>query len=130
MELNEWVGRKQEIENISIKKFNTIFITGIGGQGKSALASYYIQNVVENDNYWEFWDWRDLKEEGNRLHTKIISIIERVTNGDIKPSEIKDENIDNLLELFFQHIQDRKIVFVFDNIDNYIDLEEFNWRIE
>jgi len=125
LELNGWVGRKKEIENISSKNFNTIFITGIGGQGKSALASYYIQNIVEKDNSWEFWDWRDLKEEGNRLHTKIISVIERITNGEITPSQIKDENLINLLELFFHHLQNRRIVFVFDNIDNYIDLEEF-----
>ncbi|WP_276975488.1 NB-ARC domain-containing protein [Flavobacterium filum] len=125
LELNEWVGRKKELENISPKNFNIIFITGIGGQGKSALASYYIQNIIEKDNNWEYWDWRDLKEEGNRLHTKIISIIERLTNGEVAPSQIKDENLDNLLEIFFHHIQKRRIVFVFDNIDNYIDLEEF-----
>lgn len=125
IELDEWVGRKKELENISSKNFNTVFITGLGGQGKSALASFYIKNIVEHDNSWEFWDWRDLKEEGNRLHTKIISIIERITNGEIPPSQIKDENLENLLEVFFHHLQKRRIVFVFDNIDNYIDLEEF-----
>jgi len=125
LELTNWVGREQELKNISLKNFNVIFITGIGGQGKSALASYYIQNIVSREDYWDYWDWRDLKEEGNRLHTKIISIIERLTNGKIKPANIKDESLEVLLQIFFQNLLDKKIVFVFDNVDKYIDLEEF-----
>lgn len=123
--IEKWVGRKKELENISSNNFTTVFITGIGGQGKSALASYYVNCLAEEDNDWEYWDWRDLKEEGNRLHTKVISIIERLTDGDIKASQIKEENIDSLIELLFKHLQNRRILFVFDNIDNYIDLEEF-----
>lgn len=125
LELSEWVGREQELNNISLRNFNVIFITGIGGQGKSALASYYIQNIAANDEYWEYWDWRDLKEEGNRLHTKIISIIERITNGGIKPTNIKDEPLKALLDMLFEFLVNRRIVFVFDNIDKYIDLEYF-----
>ncbi|MEN8185528.1 MAG: NB-ARC domain-containing protein [Bacteroidota bacterium] len=125
VELSNWVGRKQELKNIELKNFNVVFITGIGGQGKSALASYYIQNIVSFDNYWEYWDWRDLKEEGNRLHTKVISIIERLTLGKVNPVNIKDEPLEILLEMVFKYLKDRKIVFVFDNVDKYIDLEEF-----
>ena len=123
--IDKWVGRIKELENISSSNFSTVFITGLGGQGKSALASHYVNRLAEDDNDWEYWDWRDLKEEGNRLHTKVISIIERLTDGETQASQIKEENIDSLIELLFKHLQNRRIVFVFDNIDNYIDLEEF-----
>jgi len=118
-----WVGRAREIENISNENFKVIFITGIGGQGKSGLASHFIQNYFNKDIY-EFADWRDFKEEANRFQTKIISIIIRLNPND---KSINFDGLENkeLIDLFFHILGQRRIVFVFDNIDNYIDLETF-----
>lgn len=118
-----WVGRVKEIENISNENFKVIFITGIGGQGKSGLASQFIQNYFNNELY-EFADWRDFKEEANRFHTKILSIIKRLAS-DFDPTSIEKLNNNDLIDVFFQYLGQRRIVFVFDNIDNYIDLETF-----
>lgn len=118
-----WVGREREIENINNGIFKAIFITGIGGQGKSALAAHYIRNYFDS-NIYEFADWRDFKEEVNRFHTKLISIIRRLSP---EAENFDFEHIANnsLVDTFFHALKDRKIIFVFDNVDSYIGLESF-----
>lgn len=118
-----WVGRNKEISNISNEAFKSIIITGIGGQGKSALASQYLNNYFDADIY-EFADWRDFKEESNRFQTKILSIIKRL-NPVFNSNNLENLNNKDLVDLFFQKLGKRRIVFVFDNIDSYIDLVEF-----
>lgn len=119
-----WVGRKKEIENISNENFKVICITGIGGQGKSSLAAHYLKNKFDSSLY-EFADWRDFKEETNRLQTKLISIIKRLSKGSFEVKNIDELTNKNLVDLLFSYLDKRKIIFVFDNIDSYIDLELF-----
>lgn len=123
-DIKQWVGRKKELENISNENFRTIFITGIGGQGKSALAANFVKNYFKKDIY-EFGDWRDFKEETNRFQTKLLSIIKRLSNGKVEISNFESLNNKELIDTFFHYLSNRKIVFVFDNIDSYIDLENF-----
>ncbi|OWP62438.1 hypothetical protein CDA63_14210 [Hymenobacter amundsenii] len=120
-----WTGRQKEIATIDNDLHKVIFISGIGGQGKSGIASYYAKNIVPQKSNWEFWDWRDCKEKENRIHTKIISIIERITNGVIKANQISNASIGELIDIFFQKLENRKIVFIFDNIDSYMEFESF-----
>lgn len=122
--ITKWVGRNKELNSIASDNFKVIFITGLGGQGKSSLASYYVQKSIIQTQY-EFWDWRDCKEEDNRLHTKIISAIGRITGGNISLPTLSDLKTDELINTFFHYLGNRSIVFVFDNIDHYIDLEKF-----
>lgn len=102
-----------------------VFISGIGGQGKSGLASHYIKEIAIKKEVWEYWDWRDCQEKENRIHTKIISIITRLSSSRILANQISDATIDDLLDLFFQELGSRRIIFVFDNIDAYIEFENF-----
>lgn len=120
-----WVGREKEIKEIDLDLHKVVYISGIGGQGKSGLASHYIKEIAIKKGIWEYWDWRDCQEKENRIHTKIISIIARLTNNSIAANQISDANIDDLLDLFFQELGSRKIIFVFDNIDAYIEFESF-----
>lgn len=117
-----WVGREREINSINKGIFKIIFITGIGGQGKSALAAHYIRTNFDTSTY-EFADWRDFKEEANRFQTKLISIIRRL-DPDVQVNFETLTNVE-LVDTFFRTLGSRKIIFVFDNIDNYIDLEKF-----
>ena len=119
-----WVGRNKELENISTDIFKVIFITGIGGQGKSALAAQYLKKYFDSQLF-EFGDWRDFKEETNRFQTKLVSIIKRISNNQITAKLLDDATNVELVDIFFKTLADRKIVFVFDNIDSYIDLENF-----
>ena len=117
----KWVGRASELQQISNPNFKVVFITGIGGQGKSGLASHYVRNIVGLGDEYEYWDWRDFKEEGYRFNTKIISIIERLTYGKISAAMLKDQISEELIDTLFHYLGNRRIVFVFDNIDRYID---------
>jgi tetratricopeptide (TPR) repeat protein len=119
-----WVGRDEEIRLLTYDRFKTCFITGIGGQGKSGLASHFIHQVVSSSDY-ELWDWRDCKEEDNKLHTIITSQIERLSNGRFHANKLLHTGINDLISLLFQSIGKRKIAFVYDNVDRYIDLEKF-----
>lgn len=119
-----WVGRKKEIKKLSVDFFKVVFITGIGGQGKSALASYFLKDAMQKDIY-EFVDWRDFKEETHRFQTKLISLIQRLTNGAFNIKEYDSISTNELIDIFFKNLFNRKILFIFDNIDSYIDLEYF-----
>lgn len=119
-----WVGRKKEIQNISLEIFKVIFITGIGGQGKSALAAYILKDSMQRDIY-EFVDWRDFKEETNRFQTKLIALVQRLTAGAFNLKDYDKFSTNELIDIFFKYLNDRKILFVFDNIDSHIDLEYF-----
>lgn len=120
-----WVGRKKEVINISNNNFKVIFITGIGGQGKSALAAHFIKSHFDTSIY-EFGDWRDFKEENNRFHSKLISIIKRISNGHLDLAQLEGITSKELVEVFFHKLSNRRVVFVFDNVDSYIDLETFS----
>ena len=120
-----WVGRKTEIQEIDLDLHKVVFISGIGGQGKSGLASHYIKEISSKKKKWELWDWRDCQEKEHRIHTKIISIISRLSNNEIQANQISEERIDELIEFLFQVLGDRQIIFVFDNIDAYIEFENF-----
>jgi NAD-dependent SIR2 family protein deacetylase len=119
-----WVGREKELENISTDIFKVIFITGIGGQGKSALAARYLKKYFDS-NLFEFGDWRDFKEETNRFQTKLISIIKRISSNQVTAKQLDNVTNTELVDVFFKTLSEKKIIFVFDNIDSYIDLETF-----
>ncbi len=120
-----WVGREREINDIDLDLHKVVFISGIGGQGKSGLASHYIKEIAITKGIWEYWDWRDCQEKENRIHTKIISIISRLSENKISANQIAEATIDDLLDLFFEVLGTKRIVFVFDNIDAYIEFENF-----
>ncbi|MBI5056837.1 MAG: metallophosphoesterase [Nitrospirae bacterium] len=114
-----WVGRHAELELLSDPSIKVLAITGIGGQGKSALAARYIEHNVNTE---QFWDWRDCREQGDTLQTHLIRIIERISKGRIACSAFIDEGIVAVIEFFFEILDDKKGFFVFDNIDHYIDV--------
>ncbi len=96
-----------------------VVVTGIGGQGKSTLVAKFLE---ERTRASEFWDWRDCKEESNTLHTHLVRIIERITNGRRRASELAGEQIDSVIKLFVTLSLPIRGVFVFDNIDQYVDV--------
>ncbi|MDB5120699.1 MAG: hypothetical protein JWN56_1917 [Sphingobacteriales bacterium] len=122
---SHWVGRENELQILKEGKYKACFITGIGGQGKSGLASHFLKSTSNTTDSYDFWDWRDCKEEDNRFITIFISLIERLTNGKYRSYQLINENINDIISLFFKELGSRKGVFVFDNIDNYIDLLNF-----
>lgn len=115
-----WVGRKDELEMLHSESIKAYFITGIGGQGKSALASYYITNKA--DISYEIVDWRDFKEEEHKFQHKIQSMI-RVIAPKYNDCDLAGFTDEELILFFFKNLGNKKCIFVLDNVDSYIDLE-------
>lgn len=117
--VTNWVGRKKELDLLKQDFFKVIFITGIGGEGKSALASHYLNEA----NNFEILDWRDFKEEDHKFQMKIISMILTISS-DTKVQKLVGLTNDKLINLFFNKLKKRKALFVLDNVDSYIDYEK------
>jgi len=122
-----WVGRDDELRALEGSNAKVIALHGIGGQGKSVLAAKFIQLVDNGDSEYKYWDWRDCKEEGDRIRTQLISIIERLSEKDLDASTLQASDDTDLVEIFLELCQDLKMVFVFDNVDHYVDLENQNF---
>lgn len=120
--LPAWVGRHAEIDLLDDPEIRVFAITGIGGQGKSALAARHVESMYggESDRNW---DWRDCREEGDTLRTHLIRIVERLTSGAVKGLYFSESKIEEIIDYLFGIIHDEKWIFVFDNVDHYVDLE-------
>ncbi|MGF1747089.1 hypothetical protein, partial [Vibrio minamisatsumaniensis] len=118
--VKDWVGREKELSILNSDTFKVIFITGIGGEGKSALASHYID---EKKDYFLI-DWRDFKEEDHKFQHKIASMVQKV-DPIVNAKELMGYTDEELVDVFFEKLGDRKALFILDNVDSYIDLENF-----
>ena len=122
--ITPWVGRSQELSILATSATPVAFVTGLGGQGKSALAGRFLQqHAMSEGGRFELWDWRDCREESDRLGTQILRVIERLSDGVVDASRIEATDIKAVVGILFQVICDRRVLFVFDNVDQYIDLE-------
>ncbi|UHC16626.1 SIR2 family protein [Methylobacterium currus] len=122
--IEAWVGRDAELRSLDVSDAKVVAICGIGGQGKSVLASKYLKNVEANETAYSFWDWRDCKEEGDRIRTQLIALIERITGDQSIRSMLHVSSEVELIEVFLDISSELPGVFVFDNVDNYVDLEK------
>lgn len=120
--IEHWSGRAEELSAISLPN-KVCFITGIGGQGKSALASKLLSTADRHS--YSFIDWRDFKEEGLNFQSKLFQLIELVSHGALRTADLVGFDNDYLIELFFEKLGSQKGIFVFDNIDRFIDLQKF-----
>ena len=122
--VDDWVGREHELRLLASSNTPVAFITGIGGQGKSGLAGRFLQqNATKVGDRFKTWDWRDCREESDRLNTLILRIIERLSGGIFDGTRIENNNIKALIGVLFHVLKDKRALLVFDNVDQYVDLE-------
>lgn len=122
-EVTVWVGRDDELHKATTSIARVIAITGIGGQGKSALAAKALQQW-RDDNPDSFWDWRDCREAGDRFPVQLAAVISRLTLGQIDAADIAKASIENLSKLFFRLTRNASGIIVFDNVDHYVNVED------
>lgn len=120
--IEHWTGRNEELKSL-MSAHKVCFVTGIGGQGKSALASKVLAETDKSE--YVFCDWRDFKEEDLNLQSKLFQLIEIVSGGKLQTRQLIGFETDALVDTFFDELGSQKGVFVFDNIDKYIDLQKF-----
>jgi len=118
-----WVGRESEIRALETSKAKVVVVCGIGGEGKSALAAHYISTLGGGEPRYRRWDWRDCKEQSDRIRTQICEVIVRFSAGAISPADLSEAGEIELAEVFLDLLSDAHAVVVFDNVDSYVDLE-------
>lgn len=118
-----WVGRASELETLVKSNAKFVAICGIGGQGKSALAATYVKKVECGETTFQHWDWRDCREEGDRLRSQVIAAITRLSDEEFHTSQLAQAKDADLIEVFVRLSLERKVVFIFDNVDHHVDLE-------
>lgn len=117
-----WVGRENELRALEVSKARTVIICGIGGEGKSALASHYIGSLHDREGDFRHWDWRDCKEQSDRIRTQVIEIIVRFSDGRVSADDLSESDDGELAEVLVDQTSDAQAVLVFDNVDSYVDL--------
>jgi tetratricopeptide (TPR) repeat protein len=117
-----YVGREKELTQIASSNRQILFITGIGGQGKSTLAAQFF-TLAQREHRFDYYVWRDCKEEGERFENQIISLVDKLSHGSVSGADISKQSIEVLTDLLLKQAGDNRILFVFDNVDHYADLE-------
>lgn len=118
-----WVGRETELTRLSATNAHRVMsITGIGGQGKSALAARFLESRLSKEEV-DFWDWLDCKEESHTLNTQLALVIQRLTAATAMTPATQGERTEYLIDTLFAVLGDRRAILVFDNTDQYVDVE-------
>src|SRR5262249_54018424 len=76
------VGRAHELQQLQMSPAKVIFLTGVGGQGKSTLAAKYFTDC-QSQHKFSFYTWRDCKEESERFENQLASVVEGLSRGKI-----------------------------------------------
>ena len=116
------VGRERELNQLSQTRAKVVFVTGIGGQGKSSLAATYFSSCKVGRQY-SFYVWRDCKEESERFENQLASVIEQLSGGRISGEDLAKQSSAAIVEILIPLLEERKVLFVFDNVDHYVELE-------
>lgn len=119
-----WVGRSEEMDIIQNTSAKVVAVTGLGGQGKSVLAAKYLERVSSGETDYVHVDWRDCKEQGDRIRTQICSIIERLSRGELAAASVSEASEEDLIEILISLSQQVPTVMVLDNVDHYVDFGE------
>jgi tetratricopeptide (TPR) repeat protein len=116
------VGREAELKSLKHSPAKIVFLTGLGGQGKSTLAARYFTGC-QNDGSFSVYVWRDCKEESERFENQLASVAEKLSGGKISGEDLAKQSASSVVEILTKLIGDLKVLFVFDNVDHYVDVE-------
>lgn len=120
--LDFYVGRREDLTELENADGRVTFITGIGGQGKSALAASFFASEKSTERF-DYRLWRDCKEQSEKFEDHLVHLIEALNDGRVLSGELSKQPIDVLADLFCALTSDLPILVIFDNVDHYVDLE-------
>jgi tetratricopeptide (TPR) repeat protein len=116
------VGRDRELAIVQQSDAKAVFLTGVGGQGKSTVAATYY-SVCQSERRYTYYVWRDCKEESERFENQLSSVIEKLSGGRVAGEDLAKQSTASIVEILMQFLKDKLVMFVFDNVDHYVDLE-------
>jgi tetratricopeptide (TPR) repeat protein len=115
-------GRDEELRHLTQSQARVMFITGIGGQGKSTLAASYFTRS-QKEHRFSFFVWRDCKEESERFENQIASVIENLSGGVLAGADLAKRPIEVLIDILLSRLKEMSALFVFDNVDHLVNLK-------
>lgn len=118
-----WVGREAELRELLSSRSKVIAVTGLGGIGKSTFAAKYLELKLGAGEI-AYFCWADCREQGNTLHTQLVRMVERVSGGKVKSSQLAEVKTEQVIESLLDILGKTKAILVFDNIDQYVDVEQ------
>ena len=122
-EIDVYVGRTGDLAKLTGSPFRVAYVTGIGGQGKSALAGAFFHSAEASARF-DHRLWRDCKEQSFRFEDHVVSILEALGGDDgVLPADLASQSPHALARLFARLTSDLRLLVVFDNVDHYVDLE-------
>lgn len=121
--ISGWCGRKQELEQLVKKEYRVILISGVGGQGKTGLASEYLRRMKTRPESFHACLWVDFRELQDTMQLKLQQLLEVMSEGIETTIKYKDETLPDTFNRFITHIRKKSFLIVFDNVDAYVTLE-------
>ena len=97
------VGREIELRSLKESRAKVVFLTGVGGQGKSTVAARYFTEC-QHDRTFSVYVWRDCKEEGERFENQLASVAEKLTNGKISGEDLAKQSVSSIVEIVIKLI--------------------------
>ena len=116
------VGREAELKAMVSSPAKVVFLTGIGGQGKSTLAARYFSDSQTAQRF-SFYIWRDCKEESEHFENQLASVVEKLPGGRVRGEDLAKRSASSIVELLEVFTKGLEVLFIFDNADHYINLE-------
>ncbi|WP_136057798.1 hypothetical protein [Candidatus Halocynthiibacter alkanivorans] len=125
--IEAWVGRDAELRSLETTQSPVVILSGIGGQGKSLTAAKHIKDTFASTTKFRFWDWRDCKEAADSIRTQVIAAVDRITSEETTSDMLVSSSDADLADLLVARSAESQTIFVFDNVDHYVDLENFRF---
>jgi hypothetical protein len=76
-----------ELSRLTGSSASVLYLSGIGGAGKSVLAAHYFADAQTNRIY-DHYIWRDCKEEAERFERQLVSIVAALSGGKVDEYEL------------------------------------------
>ena len=116
------VGRDQDLQRLNSSDATVVFLTGLGGQGKSTIAAFYFNQSTTIAKYSTRL-WRDCKEESERFENQLAAAVQTLSHGKVSAADLARQSAGSIIALLMSLIKDRSVLLVFDNVDHYVELE-------
>jgi tetratricopeptide (TPR) repeat protein len=116
------LGRDEELRQLKESSAKVIFVTGIGGQGKSTVAAQYFSDLQSALSF-KYFIWRDCKQESERFENQLASVVESLSGGRLSGQDLASQSAESLVDLLVKLTANVKVLLVFDNVDHYVNLE-------
>lgn len=119
-----WSGRDDELETLGGEKYKVVMVSGVGGQGKTALAVEFMRRQIKAESKrFRNCLWVDCRELQDTMHVKLLQILEKLSGGKDTVQRYKDETVHETINRFYGFVKNQSTLVIFDNVDAYVDLD-------